>query len=167
MVILFSKCISDKEKVMIKLWHQKHLERDPASMTEAPFVHRTEGSSVCPPRPLLACRLQTKTFGVCPIMHTSNLFLMIISALKVLCQVKQWACCLKPPCSHCGTTELVASPEHWDAGLIPPSKWVEDPALAQLQLGTDPWLRNSLCHRAAPKKEKKKKKREMYMKMYF
>ena len=55
----------------------------------------------------------------------------------------------------------VASLEHWDTGSIPGPAQVEDTALSQLQhrsklqFGSDPWLENSICRRAA-KKEKKK-----------
>ena len=38
------------------------------------------------------------------------------------------------------------------------AQWVKDPALLRLrsplQLGSDPWSGNSLCHRAAKKKKK-------------
>ena len=51
--------------------------------------------------------------------------------------------------------------EHWDTGSIPgPAQWVNDLALLQLWprwqlwLGSDPWPRYFICHRAA-KKEKK------------
>ena len=42
------------------------------------------------------------------------------------------------------------------------AQWVKDPVLpqlhlrSQLQLGSDPWPGNSICHRAAKKKKKKK-----------
>ena len=50
-----------------------------------------------------------------------------------------------------------------------PAQWVKDPALPQLwlrshlQLRSDPWPRNSICHKAAKNgrgKKKKKKKEE-------
>ena len=58
----------------------------------------------------------------------------------------------------------VVSWEHWDAGLIPGLvKRVKDPALSQLQLRpqlwlrSDPWPRNAICHRTAKKEGEKKK----------
>ena len=61
--------------------------------------------------------------------------------------------------------ESVASLDQWDADLIPGlAQWVEDPALLQLwcglqlQLRTDPWPGNSICHRAAKKGGGKKLK---------
>ena len=58
-----------------------------------------------------------------------------------------------------------ASWEPWDAGFIPsPAQWIKDSALSQLrlrlqlQLRSDPWPGNSVCHGAAKKKKKKKKK---------
>ena len=46
--------------------------------------------------------------------------------------------------------------EGWNAGLTPgPAQWVKDPALPQLQLGSDPWPGNSMCHvHGAAKKRK-------------
>ena len=47
-------------------------------------------------------------------------------------------------------------------GMQPQSLWVKNPALSQLQcrlqlqLGCDPWPRNSICCRVAKKREKKK-----------
>ena len=43
----------------------------------------------------------------------------------------------------------------WDVGLIPGlAQWVKDPVLLQLQLGSDPWPRSSICLGVA-KNEKK------------
>ena len=59
----------------------------------------------------------------------------------------------------------VASWEHRDVGSGPrpgPAQWVKDLALpqlrlrSQLQLGSDPWPRNSICCEAAKKGKKKK-----------
>ena len=54
--------------------------------------------------------------------------------------------------------------ERWDAGSIPSwAQWVKDLVLmqlqlrSQLQLGSDPWPSNSICHRAAKKKKTKTK----------
>ena len=54
--------------------------------------------------------------------------------------------------SRCGTTRSAASQERWDEGFIPgPAQWVMDLELLwlrwrlQLQLGSDPWPRNSVC----------------------
>ena len=51
---------------------------------------------------------------------------------------------------------MAASWERWDAGSIPSlARWVKDPVLLQLwlrlqlQLGFDPWPRNSICYRVA------------------
>ena len=60
-----------------------------------------------------------------------------------------------------GEMGLAVSPQHQDAGLSPSlTQWVKDPALQQLrlqlQLGSDPWPRNSICCGAA-KKEKIKR----------
>ena len=59
---------------------------------------------------------------------------------------------------------LAVSWEHWDTGLIPGlMQWVKDPVLPQLwlrlqlQLGSDPWPRNSICHGAAKNKKKTNK----------
>ena len=44
--------------------------------------------------------------------------------------------------------------EHWDTDKIPGlAQWVKDPGLLQLQLGSDPWPGNSMCHRAAKKRK--------------
>ena len=63
--------------------------------------------------------------------------------------------------SHCGTMRSVASWGHWDAGLIPgPVQWVKNLPLLQLwlglqlQLGSDPWPGNSICHGTAKREEK-------------
>ena len=65
-----------------------------------------------------------------------------------------------PQSSYCGTMGLAASSEHWDKGLIlspTPAQWVKNLVLLQLwlrsqqQLGSDPWLRNSICHEVAQK----------------
>ena len=60
----------------------------------------------------------------------------------------QW---INDPASVCG-----------DAGLIPgPTQWVKNPALAQLQRGSDSWPEKPhSCCRAAKKEEKKEKKKE-------
>ena len=68
-----------------------------------------------------------------------------------------------------GRKEHVGVPDmaHWDLGRLGGAKTqvqslVKDRALLQLQLrlqmplGSDPWPRNSICHRAT-KKEKRKK----------
>ena len=64
--------------------------------------------------------------------------------------------------SHCGAMGWVASWDHWDAGLIPgATQWIGDPALlqlwlkSQLQLGCDPWPRNSICCGVVKKRKKK------------
>ena len=53
--------------------------------------------------------------------------------------------------SHCGSMGLAVSWVHWDINSIPRlPQWVMDPALLQLQirlqlqLGSDPWLGNSI-----------------------
>ena len=63
--------------------------------------------------------------------------------------------------SPCGTKGLVASWEHWDAGLIPgPAQCVKDPVLPQLQLRlqswlrSDPWPTSFMSHGAAKKGNK-------------
>ena len=44
----------------------------------------------------------------------------------------------------------------WDEGSIPgPAQWVQDhPLRLKLQIGSDAWHRNSMCHRAAKKERK-------------
>ena len=61
---------------------------------------------------------------------------------------------------------LAASLEHWDTGPSPGwAQSVKDLALPQLwhrlqlQLGSDPWPRNSICHGAAKKGGEKKEER--------
>ena len=53
--------------------------------------------------------------------------------------------------------------EHWDMGSISDrAEWVKDPESPQLrlrlqlQLRSDPWPENSMCHGAVKKKKKKK-----------
>ena len=64
--------------------------------------------------------------------------------------------------SHCHAMGLAASWEHWDKGSIPGlAQWVKDLALLQLQLRlklwlrSDPWPRNSICHKGAKKEEER------------
>ena len=63
--------------------------------------------------------------------------------------------------SRCGATGLATSWEHWDTGSIRgPPQWAKDPVLLHLQLrswlqlGSDPWPRNS-TYRGVVKKEQK------------
>ena len=58
--------------------------------------------------------------------------------------------------------DLQVSWECWDAGLIPsPAQWVKDLAMpqlwlrSQLQLESDPWPRNSMCHGVAKKNQRR------------
>ena len=70
------------------------------------------------------------------------------------------------PWSSCyGVMGLEESWKRWDAGLIPgPAQWVKDPALQQLQLKlqlwlrSDPWPGNCICHKVAKKVKNKNKK---------
>ena len=58
----------------------------------------------------------------------------------------------------CGATGLAVSWKHWDRGSIPgPTQWMNDPLLlrSQLQLASDLWPGNSVCHGAAGKERKK------------
>ena len=66
--------------------------------------------------------------------------------------------------SCCGATGSTAPWELWGAGSIPSlAQWVKDLALLswwlrlRLRVGSDPWLKNSICLGAA------KKDRESYM----
>ena len=64
---------------------------------------------------------------------------------------------LKGPSSfHYSAMGWMVSLQRWDTGSISgPGQWVKDPALLQLQmrlqlqLGFDPWPRNSICCRVA------------------
>ena len=61
--------------------------------------------------------------------------------------------------SQCGAIGSAASREPWVAGLMPClALWVKDlvlPLRLQLQIRSDPWPRNSVCHWVAKNEGKK------------
>ena len=68
----------------------------------------------------------------------------------------------------------LASLEWWDAGSIPSlAQCVTDPVLLQLwcrlqlELGSDPWLRNSICCGVAKKEKEKKKKKKKSLSFHW
>ena len=56
------------------------------------------------------------------------------------------------------TMGSLVSLQHQDAGSVPGLAQLKDPALLQLQLGSDPWPTNSIRHGAAKKEKQGGKK---------
>ena len=80
---------------------------------------------------------------------------------KIKCQFEFMNLEIRSSCG--GKMGSVLSWKLWDTGLIPGlAQWAKDPLLlqlqlrSQLQLGCDPWPRNSICWGAAKKKKKEK-----------
>ena len=77
------------------------------SVMEAALWCKTKGSPGYPPTPLLSFSLQIKTFGVCPMMHSPDLFCMRISGFPDSSAGKESACNAGDPSSIPGSERSI------------------------------------------------------------
>ena len=101
-------------------------------------------------------RAQRASLLVSTLSSTQGVLQFCSCSVSCLTSYRSW---WQVPNFSSHTTGSASSWEFWDAGSIPgPALWVKDLKLLQLlprfwmQLGSDPWPRNSMCHAEAKKR---------------